>query len=224
MRIAAAEVKCAQLAHLGIHATDRLIGIAKRRGVAVTDEALHTLAAEDDDSPPLTRWEKLAAVLERGRAFAAKPPPPRVTVSRAADARERELAEQAEILADELEEHRALIGDLCDDLSAREAAAKAAAFATFDAQAERRARDERLAIRLEGTDGDPIDVLTDKLAKADALHETMQAQIRKSEAEAARWDRRMADIRDALCAAKPSTAVEVADEVLAQFFGVARKP
>ena len=128
MRIAAAEVKYATVAHLGAAEVDRLIGIAKRRGVAVTDEALLTLAAEDDDSPPLTRWEKLAAVLERGRAFAAKPPPPRVTVSRAADARERELAEQAEILADELEEHRALIGDLCDDLSAREGGGKGGGF------------------------------------------------------------------------------------------------
>ena len=94
-----------------------------------------------------------------------------------------------------------------------------------EADAERQARDERLAIRLEGTDGDPVDVLTDKLAKADALHETMQAQIRESEAESARIDRMTSAIRDALLAAPRSNALalEVVDEVLARFFGVARK-
>ena len=69
------------------------------------------------------------------------------------------------------------------------------------------------------------DILRAKLAKADARHEEHQAQIRKSEAESARLDRMKAAIRDALVAAPRSNALalEVVDEVLAKFYGVARK-
>ena len=68
-------------------------------------------------------------------------------------------------------------------------------------------------------------MLTDKLAKADARHEAMQAETRRLDAESARIDRMMSAIRDLLLAAPRSNALalKVVDDVLARFFGVARK-
>ena len=70
------------------------------------------------------------------------------------------------------------------------------------------------------------DILRAKLAVADARHRDHVRAINKAREEEARYDRMSDDIRDALLAAPRSNALalEVVDEVLAQFFGVARKP
>ena len=67
------------------------------------------------------------------------------------------------------------------------------------------------------------DILRAKLAKADARHRDHVRAVNKAREEEARYDRMSADIREALLTATPSTCLDVADEVLARFFGVARK-
>ena len=91
------------------------------------------------------------------------------------------------------------------------------------AEAEREAKDERLAVRLADTDGDAVDVLSDKLDRADGRHREDVTAVNDARQRENAKDRKLRDICDALLTAKPSTALDVIDEVLATFFAVARK-
>ena len=91
------------------------------------------------------------------------------------------------------------------------------------ADADREAREERLAVRLADTDGDAVEVLAEKLDRADVRHGEDVGAVNDARDETALLRRKAQDICDALLAATPSTALDVIDEVLAKFFAVARK-
>ena len=112
---------------------------------------------------------------------------------------------------DEKEEARAQ-----DEIAAREEY-------EAEAEAEREARDERLAIRLADTDGDAVDVLAGKLDAADARHRADVGAVNDERRAAAAERRKNRDVCDALVAVPRGDGDAGIDDVLAQFFGVARK-
>ena len=115
-------------------------------------------------------------------------------------------------------------GDVLTEAEAEAVMNKAAAEAEAETgEAEREARDERLAARLADTDGDAVDVLAKKLDRADGRHREDVSAVRESSKRETEKDRKLRKICDALLVATPSTCMDVVDEVLAKFFGVARK-
>ena len=89
-------------------------------------------------------------------------------------------------------------------------------------EAERRAFDDRLAIRLEGCTGDPVAHLQAQLDKYDRMHEEDVALVKKYNRQAKAGERKFNDIGKALKAATARNADTMIDDVLAKF-GVARK-
>ena len=98
----------------------------------------------------------------------------------------------------------------------------------LEAEAEMRSSElhqrlERLSVRIEGKDQEPLIVLSDKLDRADERHRDDVAAVKRATAREQRWNRERDAIRDALLLATPSTCLQVVDDVLAEHFGVARK-
>ena len=111
-----------------------------------------------------------------------------------------------------------------DDYDAEAAAEDAAREAEAEqAEDEREKRDEKLSILLADTDGDAVETLVKKLDAADARHRADVDALTKAKSDANRAKRRERDICNALLKATPSTALNVVDDALLQFFGVARK-
>ena len=107
-----------------------------------------------------------------------------------------------------------------DEIAARE---EFEAEAEAMLEAEREARDERLAIRLADTDGDAVDVLNGKLDAADARHRADVGAVNDERRAAAAERRKNRDVCDTLLAVPRGDGDTGIDDVLAQFFGVARK-
>ena len=114
--------------------------------------------------------------------------------------------------------------DTMDDAEAQAAAEEVATEAERERQEiDTEKRQERLAIRLEGTEGGAVDALGRQLDKADTRHRDDIQAVKDMREEVERHRRKARDICDALLRAMPSTALDVIDEVLATHFGVARK-
>ena len=89
-------------------------------------------------------------------------------------------------------------------------------------ETERRAFDDRLAIRLEGCTGDPVEYLQAMLDAKNKTHTAHMAELRKLKQRTAAAERKFNDIGRSLRAATARNADTVIDDVLAKF-GVARK-
>ena len=90
-------------------------------------------------------------------------------------------------------------------------------------EAERRAFDDRLAIRLEGCTGDPVEYLQAMLDAKNKTHTAHMAELRKLKQRTAAAERKFQDIGKALRAATARNADTMIDDVLARFFSVKRK-
>ena len=92
-----------------------------------------------------------------------------------------------------------------------------------DHEAEREARDERLAHRLEAAPGEAVDALSGQLDKADARHRDDVHAVNEARRMAAASLRKCNDVRDALLAIPRGKEAAGVDDVLMRFFLVQRK-
>ena len=109
-----------------------------------------------------------------------------------------------------------------EEAAVEEVAAEAEA--ERDPEAERDARDERLARRLEDAPGEAVDVLSDQLDRADVRHREDVDAVNEARKAASDYRRKCTDVCNALLAIpRKGDGQRQIDDVLAKFYGVARK-
>ena len=119
----------------------------------------------------------------------------------------------------------AVTGDVLSDAEAEAAMNEAAAEheEQRDPAAEREARDERLSVRLENSDGEAVEALAGQLDKADTRHHDDVGAVNDARKAAAVERRKNREICDALLAIPRGKEGNGVDDVLMRFFLVQRK-
>ena len=119
----------------------------------------------------------------------------------------------------------AVTGDVIDgvDPAAEAAMNEAAAEAEIDPVQIREDRLERLAIRTDDIDGDVVEGWAHKQDAADVRHRDDVSAVNEARKTAASDRRELRDVRDALLVVPRGDGDAGIDDVLAKFFGVARK-
>ena len=107
--------------------------------------------------------------------------------------------------------------------AAVESVAAEAAAEADNREAEREASDERLSIRLEGEDGEAVDVLNRQADAKDERHRQDVQALNAANRRANTAERKVKDMINDMLPATPSTALAIVDDVLQRYGGVARK-